>query len=277
MENFAINTAIFDGHDIETSLKAIKSLGIEYVEFAYNQGYVGKLDASMFSKSHAEHLLSLLEQEGLKTIALGCTMNLASENAVEEFKMRIDFAQHLGVTYLNACTGPAAERTTIVSNLKELAAYAEDKGCVICIENGGDHNFSAFATANDGIDIITEVNSPALALNFDPGNSVSLVPELDPAEEALIALPYCRHFHIKDVKIHDDRFTFPTLGEGTINYASIFPKLVSRKLPFSIEKPLRMYRRKDALPVRGDKPESMETILRVLTESIAHIRQLAGS
>ena len=275
IDRLAINTAIFDGHDLKTSLKTINKIGVSRVEFAFNQGYVGQLNSDMFSKNHAQYLLGLLEKEKLSTNALGCTMNLASPDAIEEFMMRIDFAHHLGVTFLNTCTGPIADRHTIINNLKVLSEYAEEKNCVICIENGGDHNFNAFATAHDGVRILSEVAHPALALNFDPGNSVSLVPNLSPSEEAKIALPFCRHFHLKDVQVHDDKFTFPVLGEGIINYEPIIQTLANRELFFSIEKPLRMYRRKDTYPIRGRAPESMETIISVLEKSVVFIKELA--
>ncbi|MGF1719509.1 sugar phosphate isomerase/epimerase [Vibrio kyushuensis] len=275
LDRLAINTAIFDGHELKTSLKIIKSLGVNKVEFAFNQGYVGQLDSDMFSANHAQYLYALMEKEGLHSDALGCTMNLASPDALEEFKMRISFAQKLGVKYLNTCTGSIAERQTIVNNLKVLAPYAEVHGCVICIENGGDHNFNAFASADDGIRILSEVAHPALALNFDPGNSVSLVPNLSPSEEAKIAMPFCQHFHVKDVQVHDDKFTFPALGEGIVNFKGIVSSLNQRDISFSIEKPLRMYRRKDSFPIRGRSPESIQDISAVLTQSIAFIEQLA--
>ncbi|MCW8345867.1 sugar phosphate isomerase/epimerase [Vibrio sp. ZSDZ65] len=273
-ERLAINTAIFDGHDLKTSLKTISKLGVQYVEFAFNQGYVGQLDSDMFSKNHAQYLLTLLEKESLQSNALGCTMNLAAPNAIAEFKMRIDFANHLGVRFLNTCTGPIADRQVIVDNLKILAPYAEDLGCVICIENGGDLNFNAFATAHDGIRILQEVGHPALALNFDPGNSVSLVPNLSPSEEAKIAMPFCRHFHVKDVQVHDDKFTFPALGDGIVNFTPIIESLAMRKMPFSIEKPLRMYRRKDSFPIRGRSPESIQIIADTLEQSVSFIKNI---
>lgn len=275
LERLAINTAIFDGHDLKTSLKTIKGLGVSQVEFAFNQGYVGQLDSDMFSANHAQYLTSLLDKEGLTIQALGCTMNLAVPGAIEDFMMRIDFAHQLGVTYLNTCTGPIADRHIIIANLKVLAEYAQEKGCVICIENGGDHNFNAFASAHDGVRILSEVESAGLALNFDPGNSVSLVPNLSPSEEAKIALPFCRHFHVKDVQVHDDKFTFPALGEGIINYQPIVESLAARQIPFSIEKPLRMYRRKDSFPIRGRAPESMENIINALTQSIDYLKNVA--
>ncbi|EGA71130.1 putative hydroxypyruvate isomerase [Vibrio sinaloensis DSM 21326] len=271
IDRLAINTAIFDGHDLKTSLKTIKGLGVNKVEFAFNQGYVGQLDSDMFSATHAGYLNNLMEKEGLTTDALGCTMNLASPNAIEEFMARIDFAEQLGAVYLNTCTGPIADRHLIVQNLKVLTDYAQDKGRIICIENGGDHNFNAFASAHDGVRILSEVESEALALNFDPGNSVSLVPNLSPGEEAKIALPFCRHFHVKDVKVHDDRFTFPALGQGIIDYNTIIPALAARTIPFSIEKPLRMYRRKDSFPIRGRAPETMDNIIHALAQSVDYI------
>lgn len=274
LERLAINTAIFDGHDLKTSLKTIKGLEVGYVEFAFNQGYVGQLDSDMFSQSHANYLRSLMAKEGLKSTALGCTMNLAAPNAIEEFKMRIDFAAYLGVRLLNTCTGPIGDRQIIINNLKILAPYAEERGCVICIENGGDLNFNAFATAHDGVRILSEVDHAGLALNFDPGNSVSLVPNLSPCEEAIIALPFCQHFHVKDVQVHDNKFTFPALGEGIINFEPIITSIAGREIPFSIEKPLRMYRRKDSFPIRGRSPESIQVITQTLEKSISFIKNI---
>lgn len=123
--------------------------------------------------------------------------------------------------------------------------------------------------------MLSEIGHSAVALNFDPGNSVSLVPNLSPSEEARIAMPFCRHFHVKDVLVHDDKFTFPALGQGVINFKPIIESLNNRSMPFSIEKPLRMHRRKDTFPVRGRSPESIEEISRVLDESISFIRRLA--
>jgi sugar phosphate isomerase/epimerase len=90
-----------------------------------------------------------------------------------------------------------------------------------------------------------------------------------------MALPFCQHFHIKDVQIHDDKFTFPALGQGVINFEPIIQTLANRQLPFSIEKPLRMYRRKDTFPIRGRSPESMENIVAALKSSVSYIQQLA--
>ncbi len=268
IDKLAINTAIFDGHDLRVSLRAIRELDVRYVEFAFNQGYVGQLDDAMFSNDHAEHLLSLLTKEGLDTQALGCTMNLAADNAVEQFKMRIRFAHALGVRYLNTCTGALRDRDLIVENLATLAPFAEEHGCVICLENGGDFNFNAFSSLQDGVQLLSDIGAPGVAMNFDPGNSVSLVPNLSPSKEGRDALPFCEHFHIKDVIVNDDSFSFPPLGEGIIDYKALFPALMKRDIPFSIEKPLRMHRRKDTLPVRGRTPVSLDEIRQTLKQSI---------
>ncbi len=273
MDKIAINTAIFDGHDLKISLKTIRELGISKVEFAFNQGYVGQLDDDMFSSAHAQHLNGLLSKEGLRTDALGCTMSLAHKDTVELFKMRIRFAAELGVNYLNTCTGPASDWQKIVDNLSQLAPYAEQHDCIICIENGGDVNFNAFASLEHGVQMLNEIGHDAVAINFDPGNSVSLVPNLSPSKEAKDALPFCRHFHVKDVAVNDDSFTFPALGQGIINYPELLRLLDQRDIPFSIEKPLRMFRRKDTLPVRDRTPVSLDEIKSVLQQSLTYIQR----
>ncbi|MDD1828650.1 sugar phosphate isomerase/epimerase, partial [Photobacterium sp. ZSDE20] len=189
LNRLAINTAIFDGHDMAESLAMIKALGVSNVEFAFNQGYVGNLDDSLFSDSHADKLIDLLSHYSLSTVALGCTMDMASYQAIESFKMRIIFAEKLGVKYLNTCTTRIEKIDILIDNLNVLAPYAEQHGCVICLENGGDRNFNAISSATESIQLIDKINHKSVALNFDPGNTVSALPDKSPVEEALKAIP----------------------------------------------------------------------------------------
>ena len=273
LDRVAINTAIFDGHEIPESLAMIHDIGVSKVEFAFNQGYVGNLDDRLFSNSHADYLIDLLSHNLLSTDALGCTMDLAANQAVEGFKLRIRFAQRLGVRYLNTCTTRSANLSHLVKNLQQLAPYAEEHGCIICLENGGDSNFDAIATAQQGIRLLEQLDHKAVALNFDPGNTVSMCPDVNPAEEALVALPYCRHFHVKDVVASPQQYTFPAIGNGCIAYNEILRPLAASGIPFSLEIPMRMKRLPDATPNRSACPATLSDIKSTLLHSIGYIRE----
>lgn len=267
LTQLAVNTAMFDGHDLELAFSTIQQAGFHYVELAYNEGYVGNLNPSLFTAESAARVKDLLQRFELSTLALGCTMNLAGPGMLDKFRLRIQFARMIGARCLNACTTSMAERDLLIKNLRILGPEAHDNGCIICLENGGDYNYNAFAEAEDGLELLEEINHPAVALNVDPGNMLSLCPDLDPVEQTMDMLSACEHFHIKDVIIQDGEFYFPAIGDGIIDYATILPALAEQGIPCSLEIPLRMHRLADSTPVRSPELAPIAQSLDILVRS----------
>ena len=277
LTQMAANTAMFDGHDLELTFSTIHQAGYRYVELAYNEGYVGNLNPSLFTAESAAKVNDLLQKFELSTLALGCTMNLAGPNVLEKFRLRIQFARMIGARCLNACTTSMAERELLVKNMRILGPEAQDNGCIICLENGGDYNYNAFTSAEDGLRLLEEINHPGVALNVDPGNMLSLCPELDPVEQTLDMLSACEHFHIKDVIIQDGEFYFPAIGDGIIDYATILPALAQQGIPCSLEIPLRMHRLPDSTPVRTPELAPIAQSLEILVRSREAIEKMLKS
>ncbi len=271
-----VNTAMFDGVEPDVAFRTVRDAGFSFIELACNQGYVGRLDPSLFGKANAARIRALLAKYGLQTQALGCTMNLAEPGAVEAFCQRIDFARRIGATYLNACIGKRSDREVLIATLKQLAPIAADNGCVICIENGGDPNYDVFAVAEEGVALLEAVNNPAVAFNVDAGNTVSLRPERDAINEALHMLPGARHCHIKDVVKKDGEFFFPAIGEGMLDYAPLLRELEQRQIPCSLEIPLRMHRQKDTMPLRAEAAVDPVQSLAVLKRSRQALEKMLG-
>ncbi|XXN66108.1 sugar phosphate isomerase/epimerase family protein (plasmid) [Enterobacter ludwigii] len=266
-----VNTAIFDGHDMDLAFGIIRELGYDYVELAYNQGYVGDLDDSLFSPENAQRILTLLNKHQLKTLALGCTFNLARPEAVEFLQTRIGFAQAIGVKLLNACTAKREDYAVLVSHLRQIAPHLEQAGCCLLIENGGDTNYDAFALADKGEQLLQEVGSAAVAFNGDAGNMVSLRPEADAIKQMMQLLPQMRHCHIKDVFKQGAEFYFPPIGQGLLDYQPLLNALAERDIPCTLEIPLRMHRLANSMPVRSGAPVELERIVEVLRESKRYI------
>jgi len=266
-----VNTSIFDGHDMDVAFGIISQLGYEYVEVAYNQGYVGDLDDSLFSPANAQRIRTLLDKHQLKTLALGCTFNLARPEAVAYLQTRIGFAQAIGVKLLNACTAKREDYAALVSNLRQIAPHLEHAGCCLLIENGGDHNYDAFALAAEGEELLREVGSAAVAFNGDAGNMVSLRPQADAIQQIMQLLPHMRHCHIKDVYKQGAEFHFPPIGQGILDYQPLIKSLAAQDIPCTLEIPLRMHRLADSTPVRSDTPVGLERIVEVLRESKKYI------
>lgn len=273
----AVNTAIFDGHDIEIALRMIHETGFSHVEFAYNQGYVGTLDPSLFGAENAAHLNGLMEKYDLDCVALGCTTNVGSPDVIEPFRQRIRFASLIGARFLNASVGKAEDRQQVIDNLRLLAPFAEEHGCILCLENAGDDNYNVFVTAEDGLALLKEIDHPAVAVNIDAGNMVSYRQRIDPLAETAALMPVCAHCHLKDVVVHPDGcLSFPALGQGGIGYAPILRELAERRIPCSLEIPLRMHRQADKWPVRDAEPVSLDKIRTVLEQSARYVTDILG-
>ncbi len=264
----AVNTSIYDGYDLETTLASIKKCGFHFFELAYNQGYVGNLNQDLFGQENANKVNVLKEKYQLSTVALGCTMDLSADNFLAIFSPRLHFAKAIGAKYINVCTTKVENKNKMLVNLKSLRPVLEETDTVLCLENGGDYNFNAFITIEEGIELLNELGSDVYSINFDPGNMATYDRNLDVVAQAMKAIDYSKYFHVKDVCISEDKFRFiPVANEGLINYEEIIKKLKNRNIPCSFEIPLRIYRELDSTPKRFEQAATLSVIEETLIKS----------
>ncbi|MGK3126317.1 sugar phosphate isomerase/epimerase family protein [Candidatus Pantoea formicae] len=271
-----VNTAMFDGWDNDIAFSTIQKAGFRYVELAYNQGYVGDMPPELFSAENARHISGLLDKYHLKTRSFGATMNMGAVDAVAQFTRRIHFAHLIGAKWINICVGRQQDRQQIIANLKQLAPIAADNGCVICLENGGDPNYDVFRLIDDGAALLDAIDHPAISVNVDAGNIVSLCPDVDPIEQAIAMLPYAQHCHLKDLEVIDGEVHFTPIGKGQLNYVPMIALLEAQNIPCSLEIPLRMHRQRDSYPLRGDVPIDPARSLEVLIQSRKTLEKWLG-
>ncbi|MCW9710463.1 sugar phosphate isomerase/epimerase [Avibacterium sp. 21-586] len=270
----AVNTSIYDGYDLETIFCSIKKCGFNYFELAYNQGYVGNLNQDLFSKENADRINSLKSKYGLSTFSLGCTMDLSTDNLGDIFSPRIRFAHLIGAKYINVCTTKRENKVKLIDNLKLLTALLQENDCVLCLENAGDYNFSAFTELDDGLEILDKLDSKLYAINFDPGNMFTYDSNLNVTEQSLKSLKYCQHFHIKDVVIEDNKFKFVPIGDGVIDYREVIKILKDNNICCSLEIPLRIYRELDSTPKRYPNKVDLNLIEETLIKSAKYINNI---
>ncbi|MBU5442882.1 sugar phosphate isomerase/epimerase [Paenibacillus sp. MSJ-34] len=185
-----------------------------------------------------------LKRNGLELACFGACNNLAvadprkHREQVRDILDSIDMAQRLGANVVRVFSGDQERGSTfdaamrrIIDGLREAAAYAEAKGIVLCLENHG-----LFAgKAGQVLEIIREVDSPALRSTFDTGNFL-LVDE-DPNEALSELIDYISHVHFKDFLPVDDeqggvyvsvsgrRFVGKVSGEGIVDLEHILQVL----------------------------------------------------
>ncbi|KAE9529369.1 sugar phosphate isomerase/epimerase family protein [Testudinibacter aquarius] len=270
----SVNTSIYDGYDLETTLASIKKCGFDHFELAYNQGYVGNLNQNLFSVENANMVNNLKHKYALSTLALGCTMDLSTDGLFDIFSSRLHFAQLIGAKYINVCTTKLENKQKMLENLKFLRPLLEETGCVLCLENGGDYNFDAFITLEDGVTLLDILGKDIYALNFDPGNMFTYNKELNLNSQSVNSLAYSQYFHIKDVVILEDKFVFTPIGDGVINYQYIIQILKQKNIPCSLEIPLRMYRDLDSTPRRKENKVDINLIEETLIKSREYIENI---
>src|SRR5947199_981832 len=101
-----------------------------------------------------------------------------------------------------------------VENLKPVAEHAEGEGVLLLIEP---EPALLIETADQFLELMRHLDSPAVGLNFDIGHSYCVGDEPAPTVQRLA--PYIRHFHLEDIaatRVHHHLVP----GEGAIDFAA---------------------------------------------------------
>ena len=284
MENriVSISAAPYDGYAFPQILESLARCAVKYVEPAFIVGYTGPFDESAFSSENARCYEDWLSASGIACYAFSSHIDLGRPDAVNVFRGRMDFAARLGAKVINTNAAACSNETGFYQNIEILARHAEQLDLIIGLENPGDGSDNLINTAQDGIDLLSKVGSARVRLNYDAGNTISHRPAqraggVDPAADAVLAMPYCGFAHIKDVRVTGAGYFFTPLGHGDIDCVSILRAVAATSLNLSIEMPLRLHRNADAQPQRDAEAVPLAELEAAVKESLAFVeRQLAN-
>ncbi|MBV9491824.1 MAG: sugar phosphate isomerase/epimerase [Verrucomicrobia bacterium] len=271
----SVSTAPYDGYEVPAILDSVASCGATHVEPAFIVGYTEPFEESAFNDVDAEKYAAWLRQSGLGCFAFSSHIDLGTPKADRVFARRMDFAAALGARVINTNAALRDHADAFSRNIETLAAHAERRNMIIALENPGNGENNLFNVARDGLDLVERIGSPYVRLNYDAGNTVSHRPgQVDPAQDALAAMPACAHVHIKDVQIRPEGYFFVPLGEGEVGCATILQAMRDREdLNLAIELPLRLHRDPAAQPVRQSSRVDLLKIESALRRSLAFVRK----
>ena len=196
-----------DDKPIEWGVEKAAELGYEYVEPMVHWG------RELFSEAGYFHSVSMFddpcrirrvcEQTGMRLSGLSAHSPLCKpEVATEYLKQAIRFAAECGAPVVNTDEGPKPSWTTVEEDhmlmryvLKEASLVAEPRGILIGLEM-----HQQYSTTIAGLDrIYGLVDSPAIGINFDTGNSYL------GGEDPVAWLQHVRdrlvHVHAKDISL----------------------------------------------------------------------------
>jgi sugar phosphate isomerase/epimerase len=191
----------------EWGVKKAAELGYEYVEPMVHWG------RELLSEAGYFHSVSMLDdplrvrracaEAGVKLSGLSTHTPLCKpEISTEYLKQAIRFAAECGAPVVNTDEGPKPSWTTVEEDhvlmryvLHEAAKAAEPRGILIGLEP-----HQQYSKTPDGLDRIQRlVESPAIGINFDTGNSY-LAGE-DPIRWLTRVKDRLVHLHAKDISV----------------------------------------------------------------------------
>ena len=236
----------------EWGIEKAAELGYEYVEPMVHWG------RELLSEAGYFHSVSMLDDPlrmkracdnaGIKLSGVSAHTPLCKpEISVEYMKQAIRWCAEIGAPVVNTDEGPKPAWTTVDEDhtlmryvLMEAAKVAEPRGVLIGIEP-----HQQYSKDPDGLDRIYElVDSPAIGINFDTGNSYLC--GHDPYEWLERVKSRLVHLHAKDISIsqsEDERGKVTgtpvgcACGEGVIDWAKVIAacQTLGRDIVFSVE------------------------------------------
>jgi sugar phosphate isomerase/epimerase len=225
-----------DDKPFEWGVEKAAELGYRYVEPMVHWGRELLSEAGYFhSVSMFDDPLRIrraCEKAGVKLSGLSSHTPLCKpEISVEYLKQAVRFAAECGAPIVNTDEGPKPTWTSVEEDhvlmryvLHEAAAMAEPRGILIGLEM-----HQQYSKTIAGLDRICDlVDSPAIGINFDTGNS------LLGGEDPIAWLEHCQdrliHLHAKDISIEQSaaergKVTGTPVGcacgDGVIDWAKV--------------------------------------------------------
>jgi L-ribulose-5-phosphate 3-epimerase len=117
---------------------------------------------------------------------------------------------------------PKPQRKAINEKLRDAAEKAAKKGTVLVLENEASCNT---ATGAEAAEVLRAVKTPALMLNWDPGNAASIGEKAFPDGYAALPKDRIGHCHCKDVVKKDHGYEWAAMGRGVIDWVGQFKAL----------------------------------------------------
>jgi sugar phosphate isomerase/epimerase len=143
---------------------------------------------------------------------------------IDHTKRSVTLARELGASCITTEPGGPVENGAswsaamklFVEMLKPVAEHAEKEGVLLLVEP---EPGLLIETADQFLEFMQHIDSPALGLNFDVGHMYCVGDDPGPTIHRLA--PYIRHMHLEDIaatRVHHHLVP----GEGAIDFASVF-------------------------------------------------------
>lgn len=237
--------------DFQDQIRAHQEIGWEYIEIKSVEG----INLTDVSDEKFNWVCQLLQDADMKvscfSAKIGChSISTPFDKEIGALRRSVERMRRLNtpfiriMSYQNDGLDEAAWEKEVIRRVKELARIAEDGSVVLVHENcagwggkGPEHT----------LELLAEVNSPALKLVWDTGNPVNY--RQDPIEYFEKVKEHIVYVHVKDMKRceNNDEVTPVYPGEGGGKVREIITRLIHSGYDggFSIEPHFQMFQISD--------------------------------
>lgn len=241
VNEIGVSTNTYHKFGLDEALKGISKAGFNHVELTSVMGYTEHIVPENMKERDIATLRDQLDEYGLTVLAISGHSDLTTKDGCDHLRAVIELAGKLDAKVVNtgismqedpeAGLSEEAEKS-FYENIEDLGDFASANGVNIGIET---HDF--LKTAHQGSEILSNIESDSVGLNYDTGN-VIFYGGVRPEED--IKNLKSRDFtcmHLKDKMGGKGDWNFPALGEGEINFEPVFNWLnsIDYKGPVSVE------------------------------------------
>jgi sugar phosphate isomerase/epimerase len=269
VDEIAVSTNTYHKFGLEEALAGISKAGFNYVELTSVMGYTEHIVPEELDDGDVDALKDKLERFDLETLAISGHSDLTTDEGCDHLRAVIELAGKLGAEVVNTGISmqedPEAglseqDEKRFYENIEGLGDFAAANGVTIGIET---HDF--LKTAEQGSEILGNIKSDSVGLNYDTGN-VIFYGGVSPEED--IKNLKSKDFtcmHLKDKKGGKGEWNFPALGEGEINFEPVFAWLdtINYGGPISIE-----------IEFDGTQKETLEEVNQAVLDSHKFLENL---
>ncbi len=232
----AVVTSTYPNYDADQAMEGISAAGFKFVDLATCPGYFEHIipRPEEMGENDYQIVLDKVARYGLTLLAVSGHTRMGKDDTVNNLKKVIDFTARAGAAYLITDTGEvknSKDEDKFYADIGELADYAKKNKVTICLEMHGNW----CNTGPKGAEIIKSISHPNVKLNYDTSN-VIFYGGVRPEEDIEAALPYMAYLHLKDNGSgKKEDWNFPALGEGVLDFDTIFKKIKDYKGPIDVE------------------------------------------
>jgi len=209
----------------------------DFVDFCYKLG-TDAVDLGYYWESRDEmsEVKRILKEYGMPVACYITSNDFAKlskaerDSEVEKVKKAVDDAVFMESTKLRIFAGdykPGLSYETakplVVECLRKVVEYAESNGVILVLENHG----RLFGKIYQIRELLEEISSPYLKLNFDIGNW--MIVGDNPVKAAEELYDSIGHVHVKDWRIVGGGYRGTTIGEGIVPLKEVLQVLKDRK------------------------------------------------